>query len=190
MESEPSFYSKLDSEYQLMTTLIDFLSEVPKVYSTLSEDIKILIERKISTDNALKLVSYFRHDSLQKHYTYLEHEFKSQRHTDEIPYDKWEELRKLSESDQVSRRFAKLLGLYYSNSGSYDAADKICNVIIRLLEQLTIEDIASILEQAEDNGQTYDRGKASQDYRIIKAHILKSNPEFDLDRVPNFKLTC
>jgi hypothetical protein len=106
---------------------------------------------------------------------------------DEISYDRWEKLRRLSDSESTDRRFAKLLGLYYSNSGSYDMADKTCSVVIRLLEKLTIEDIASILEQAEENSQTYDRGRAAHDYRVIKAHILRISPNFDLDTVPNFK---
>lgn len=188
MESETSFYSKLDNEYQLMTTLIDFLSEVPEVYTTLSQDVKMLIEKRVSYNNALKLVSYFRHNSVQEHYTYLEHEFESERRMDEISYDRWEKLRKLSDSKEVDRRFARLLGLYYSNSGSFDMADKTCNVVIRLLEKLTIEDITSILKQAENNSQTHGRGRAPHDYKIIKAHILKVDPDFDLDTVPNFKL--
>jgi hypothetical protein len=188
METEPSFYSKLDSEYLLMNTLINFLSEVPEVYATLSKDVKMLIERKITNNNALKVISYFRHSSLQEHYTYLEHEFESERRMDEISYYRWEKLRKLSDSEAMDRRFARLLGLHYSNSGSYDMADKTCSVIITLLEKLTIEDIASILEQAEENSQTYDRGRASHDYKIIKKHILRTSPSFDLDTIPNFKL--
>lgn len=187
MESEPSFYSKLDSEYQLMTTLIDFLSEVPEVYNTLSEDVKMLIEKRISYSNALKLKSYFRHSSLQEHYTYLEQEFESERLMNEIPFDEWEKLRKLSDSKETDRRFAKLLGLHYSNSGSFDMADRTCNTIIRLLGKLTIEDIACILEQAEGNSQTHGRGRAPHDYKIIKAHILKIDSDFDLDTIPNFK---
>lgn len=188
METEPSFYSKLDSEYLLMNTLINFLSEVPEVYATLSKDVKMLIERKITNNNALKVISYFRHSNLQEHYTYLEHEFESERRMDEISYYRWEKLRKLSDSEAMDRRFARLLGLHYSNSGSYDMADKTCSVIITLLEKLTIEDIASILEQAEENSQTYDRGRASHDYKIIKKHILRTSPSFDLDTIPNFKL--
>ena len=186
MERDPTYYSKVDEDYNLIPTLIEFLSEIPALYSTLNQDIKTLIDSKITDNSDLKPISYFKRDSLQAHYEYLQEEFKHNTGAKNIPYEKWERLMNRSDSLAMEKEFTKFLGLYYSNSGTFDRANETCNTIINLLNRLKIEDIAYILKLADDNDQTYGRYSAGQEYSIIRAHIVKTEPDFDFEQIPNF----
>ena len=186
MERDPNYYSKVDEDYKLIPTLIEFLSEVPELYKTLNNDIKTLIDSRIASDSDLKPISYFKHSTLQEHYAYLKVEFEHNNGSKNIPYERWERLKNRSDSLEMESEFVKFLGRYYSNCGTFDRANVTCNVIINLLGQLEIENIIYILELADDNDQTYGRSGAGRDYRIIRAHIIERAPEFDFEHIPNF----
>lgn len=188
MERDPNYYSKVDEDYNLIPTLIEFLSEIPTLYDTLNQDIKTLIDSKITDSSDLKPISYFKRDSLQEHYEYLQEEFKRSAGAKNIPYERWERLMNRNDSLEMEKEFTKFLGLYYSNSGTFDRANETCNTIINLLNRLKIEDIAYILKLADDNDQTYGRYSAGQEYKIIRAHIIKTEPDFDFDQMPNFNI--
>lgn len=186
MERDPNYYSKVDEDYNLVPTLIEFLSEVPALYKTLNQDIKTLIERKIANNSDLKPIGYFKRSTLQEHYEYLEAEFERSNGAKNIPYERWERLRNRSDSLEMENEFTKFLGRYYSNCGTFDRANETCNVIINMLDKLTIEDITYILNLADNNNQTYSRANAGRDYRIIRKHIMETEPEYDFNQIPNF----
>lgn len=78
---------------------------------------------------------------------------------------------------------------YYSASYSFDQADTQFQVVnpkyISLFDRNSLIHLA---EQIEHNGQCHARGKAREDYVVIKARIDELfGDEFDYEGVPSFR---
>lgn len=187
IERDQDYYSKVRSDKSVMEPMAAFLSKIPSVYNLLTPDTKILIKKAVESRLELCIVSYFKEDTLQAHHKYLQNHFKNEYCSEAIPYEIWERLRSASDSNEMDREFLKTLSVYYSQSPTYDAADKSSNNILRFIKYFDIASFKQLLELAEKNCQTYDRSRAYGDYAKIKERILELDSSFDFDPYPGFR---
>ena len=187
IERDQDYYSKVRSDKSVMEPMAAFLSKIPSVYNLLTPDTKILIKKAVESRLELCIVSYFKEDTLQAHHKYLQNHFKNEYCSEAIPYEIWERLRSVSDSNEMDREFLKTLSVYYSQSPTYDAADRSSNNILRFIEYFDIPSFKQLLELAEENCQTYDRSRAYGDYAKIKERILELDSSFDFGPYPGFR---
>lgn len=187
IERDQDYYSKVRSDKSVMEPMAAFLSKIPSVYNLLTPDTKILIKKAVESRLELCIVSYFKEDTLQAHHKYLQNHFKNEYCSETIPYEIWERLRSASDSNEMDREFLKTLSVYYSQSPTYDAADRSSNNILRFIKYFDIASFKQLLELAEENCQTYDRSRAYGDYAKIKERILELDSSFDFAPYPGFR---
>lgn len=187
MKRDQIFYSKIVNGESIMLAMAIFLNEVPSAYKLLTPDTKILIKRAVEDKMELRIISYFKEESLQAHHQYLQNIFKEESCMEPISSRRWDELKSASDSKEMDGEFIKTISIYYSESARYDTADSTANSIIRYIDSFDITSFKYLLELAENNAQTYERNRAYIDYATIKDKILELDSNFDFKPYPRFR---
>ena len=98
----------------------------------------------------------------------------------------WEALQQSSDSEDMERRFTRVLSMYYHQSATFGNANEAYNNIRVFIEHFDTEGFEYLLEGGEANNQTYGRGNARIEYNELKEIITKVESNFDFTRYPEF----
>lgn len=183
------FYSNIKNEEEFMLPLIVFLARVPSIYPILDIRTQMLVKTWTERDIESELVGFFYKDSVEEHYEHLKKLFMAQGQNKDINKGAWEALKKVSESKEMEREFTQALSRYYTQSATFEAADKSFRNIINFIDSFNIEAFEHLLEDSEESNQTYRREQAQDDYIKIKEKILEMDEDFEFTRYPHFNRT-
>lgn len=188
LNGDKDYYSNISPTGIPITFLVYFLSNNKSLFLLLNDDARLKIEHCIENDPIGKTMGWFVKGSLETHANDLEAWIKSAEHPS-FTSDQFDAVLQISDSDEWQERFCKLVSAYYAASHNYDQADSRFQIsipkYINLFNKTSITYLANLIE---NNGQCYSRGRARQDYEIIKSRIdILFGNEFDYESLPFFK---
>lgn len=188
IEEEKDFFSNiLNSKREILIHyLLFFLYRNPSAYEYFNDDIKVRINNQIKDVLQNGFLCYFLYDDITQYYEYLENSV-NDKYTTDISLAYWERLLKVSDSQESQTRFTKLLGLYYSLSMNFDTADKRFELIRHFFNLFDKASIINLLKLSENNSQTYNRGKAEEDYYELSKIIKIKYKDFDFSPFVKFR---
>lgn len=182
IKQEPSFYSKISGETQIIKNLISFLSEHPRVYPLLEPDAQVIIKAACDQNADLLCRAWFLQldgcirSHIEKIKTKLGYTVLEGREVFGFKIDFVPSMRTYSDLVEEAKRQNELrlalrLGIsFYINAGSYaDADDSFSRFIGPFVRFMEKEELEALLKGIENNGQTYGRGRAgNQHYQILE----------------------
>ncbi len=188
ISGDVDYFSNIASTGNPLSHLVYFLSSNSNLFPLLSDDARLKIEHNVSTDEAGKTMGWFIKDNLDAHATDLESWIKSEEHPSFVP-DQFNTLLQISDTEEWQECVCKLIATYYTVSLSYDQADKRFQVAIPThINKFNKDALIYLAQEIEKNGQCHDRGRARQDYEVIKERIDELfNDDFNYDDLPSFK---
>lgn len=181
-----ALYNAIRNDSKFIESLIVFLARVPSVYPLLETGTQMLTEKVIKGNIEIEVASFFNKDSIQEHYEHIKKLFTDKMWTTDISYEAWKILQGASDSTEMEKEFTFTLSLYYNQSGSFDAANKAFENVMRFIKMFNIEAFEYLLEGGEENTQTYKRTQAYKEYKKIKEKIVALEKNFDFTRYPEF----
>jgi hypothetical protein len=188
INGDKDYYSNISPTGIPLSFLVFFLSKNSSLFPLFSDDARLKIEHCIENDPIGKTIGWFVKSSLETHANDLEAWIKSAEHPSFTP-DQFDVVLQISDSDEWQERFCELVSTYYAASHNYDQADSRFKESIpkhiNLFNKASIIYLATLIE---NNGQCYSRGKARQDYEIIKSRIdVLFGKEFNYEALPFFR---
>ena len=138
------------------------------------------------SDTSARCLAWFIAPSLQEHATRLADWISGDDYT-EIDRVTWDAIEELSDSSEWVKQVVHLANKYYVASGSYDVADRRFAEAIRpLLSRYAIDDCIALILGIQDNGQTWERGRARVDHRDLRTRAIELDPTFDASKYAVF----
>lgn len=188
ISGDVDYFSNIASNGNPLSHLVYYLSSNSNLYQLLSDDARLKIEHNIKTDEVGKTMGWFIKDSLEAHANDLETWIKSEEHPNFAPAQ-FDTLLQILDTEEWQESVCKLMATYYTVSLSYDQADKRFQVAIpKHIDLFNKDAIIYLAKEIEKNGQCHDRGRARQDYEVIKKRIdTLFNDDFNFDDLPSFK---
>ncbi|PNK59862.1 hypothetical protein A6J60_002510 [Psychrobacter sp. FDAARGOS_221] len=186
IKSKPESYSAIENEIKFTSPLIVFLARVPSIYPLLAPDLHIILNKAIEKRKVWQIGAYFNKDNLVEHYDHIDKFIDEEMNVEKIGYNIWNRLNTVSTSKEMQDRLHRAICKYYYKSQNFDSADHACSNVIKFMNNFSIETFKYLLENAENNDQTYGRNQAGADYKIIKDKILEKDSSFDFTPYPHF----
>jgi len=173
--------------------LIEFLCEVPLVYNLLTDAARTLIENFVRSDINLYAVSIFLVENVEEH---LRGVLEMVEQQDTIGYMNqsalteisWERLCGLARECSCVSESVDIAIAYYARSRNFDSANVFFDrFIIPCLDSMSREQVLSLLDDIENNGQTYRRRRACEDHGKVKQRADQVlGTDFDYSGYPHF----
>lgn len=188
VEGDNDYYSNIASTGTPLSYLVYYLSNNHQIYNLLSDDARLKIDHCINTDDVGKTVGWFVKADLEAHGNDVEEWIKSEEHPT-FTIGQLDALLEISDTEEWQKQFCRLVTAYYSVSYNFDQADTRFQVAIpKYIGLFDRDSLIHLAEQIEDNGQCYARGRAREDYVVIKSRIDELfDDDFDYDGVPSFR---
>ncbi len=80
-----------------------------------------------------------------------------------------------------------LANKYYVASSSYNSADRRFTEVIKpLLGKYELDDCVDLIEGIQGNDQTWGRGRAGDDHKELRDHVIALNPKFEFSEYKVF----
>lgn len=188
ISDDVDYFSNIAASDKPLSQLVYFLSSNSELYQLLSVDARLKIEHNINTEEVGKIMGWFIKDNLESHANDLEAWIRSKERPNFTP-EQFDSMMKILDTEEWQERVCKLMSIYYTVSSSYDQADKRFQVALPKNINLFNKDaIIYLANEIEKNDQCHDRGRARQDYEVIKKRIDELfNDDFVFDGLPLFK---
>ena len=188
IKGEKDYYSNIAPTGIPLSFLVYFLSGNSYIYSILNLDAQFKIQHSISSDSIGRTMGWFIKDSLDTHSTDMINWIRS---SDKPTFtaEQLDALCGIADSEEWQVNFCHILTTYYSDSISYDQADSRFQVAIpKYIELFNKDSIINLASSINSNSQCYGRGRAQEDYVVIKQRIDKLFGEgFDYSKLRNFR---
>ena len=183
IDGDKDFYSNIAPSGTPLSFLVYFLSNHSNLYSILNEDALLKIKHCIDVDPIGKTMGWFIKSDLNAHAEDIVNWIKStERPT--FTAEQLDALLEISDSTEWEDKFCHIVATYYTDSSNYDQADSRFQVAIPkyigLFNKNTLNSFTSAINA---NGQCYGRGRAQEDYVVIKRRIdelFESSPSFSV----------
>lgn len=186
IRNKSDFYSEIKNDKKFIRPLIIFLGSLPTIYPLLNPAIRIILDTRIEKDLELEVISFYTKSSMEEHYKHLKNVIANDMSKKNVAYGAWKLLYDATESEEMQKEFNNTLSLKYYKSKSMLEADRAAYNIIRFIDEFDVKSIENMLEEAEKNSKTYNRGDAYEDYQAIKRRVDQLQDGFDWERYPNF----
>lgn len=188
VKGDNDYYSNVASTGMPLSYLAFYLSKNHQIYPLLSDDARLKIDHCINTDDVGKTVGWFIKADLDTHGNDVEEWINGDEHPTFTP-GQFDALLEISDSEEWQKKFCRIVTAYYSVSYSFDQADTRFQVAIpKYIGLFDRDSLIHLAEQIESNGQCYARGKAREDYVVIKVRIDELfGDEFGYEGVPSFR---
>lgn len=182
------YFSNIASNGNPLSHLVYYLASNHQLFPLLSEDARLKIEHHIETDDVGKTMGWFVKTDLDQHANDIADWITGEECPTFTP-GQFDTLLELSDSDEWQEKFCKLVSDYYSSSSNYDQADKRFQVAIpKYIKLFNKESLIYLAHKIDNNSQCYERGRARQDYEVIKNRIDKVfDDDFNYDDCASFK---
>ncbi len=156
IEADRDYFSTIATGGSPLVCLIHFLSRSARIYGLLADHAKTAIQHTTEQETSARCLAWFISGSLEEHAARLEASI-------------------------------RLANKYYVASGSYNAADQRFSEVIRpALGRYAIDDCIDLIEGIQGNSQTWERGRARGDHRLLRARVMELDPQFDSKRYTVF----
>lgn len=187
VQGDNDYYSNIASTGMPLSYLVFYLSKNHLIYPLLSDDARLKIEHCINTDDVGKTVGWFIKSDLNVHGNDVEEWIKGDEHPT-FSAGQFDALLEISDSEEWQKKFCRIVTAYYSVSYNYDQADARFQVAIpKYIGLFDRDSLNHLAGQIENNGQCYARGRAREDYVVIKARIDELfGDDFDYEGIPSF----
>lgn len=188
IQGDTDYYSNVASTGMPLSYLTFYLSNNHQLYLLLSDDARLKVDHCINTDDVGKTVGWFIKADLEAHGNDVEEWIKGDEHPT-FTTRQFDALLEISDTEEWQKKFCRIVTVYYSVSYSFDQADTRFQVAIpKYISLFDRDSLIYLAKQIENNGQCYARGRAREDYVVIKNRIdeLFGN-DFDYDGVPSFR---
>jgi hypothetical protein len=185
---DKDYYSNIAPSGMPLAFLVFYLSKNPSLYPLLNEDARLKINHSIENDPIGKTMGWFIKDNLATHARDVIGWIKSVERPN-FTSDQLDALLQISDSEEWQEYFCTIISTYYRFSINYDQADARFQVAIpKYIDLFNKESLIRLSKLIEENDQCYGRGRARQDYEIIRTRIEKLfGNDFDYSEVESFK---
>ncbi|MGH1486504.1 MAG: hypothetical protein ACRBCI_09810 [Cellvibrionaceae bacterium] len=182
------YYSNIASTGNPLSFLVFYLSKNPQIYPSLSDDARLKVDHCINTDNVGKTMGWFIKADLDTHGNDIEEWIKGDDHPT-LTTGQFDALLEISDTEEWQKMFCRIVTTYYSVSYSFDQADTRFQIAIpKYIALFDRDSLIHLAEQIENNGQCYARGRAREDYVVIKARIDELfGDDFNYEEVSSFE---
>jgi hypothetical protein len=182
------YYSNIASTGNPLSFLVFYLSKNPQIYPSLSDDARLKVDHCIHTDDTGKTVGWFIKTDIGTHGNDVEEWIKGDDHPT-FTADQFDALLEISDTEEWQKKFCRIVTTYYSVSYSFDQADTRFQIAIpKYIALFDRDSLIYLAEQIENSGQCYARGRAKEDYVVIKARIDELfGDDFSYEKVPFFE---
>ncbi|MBE7527971.1 MAG: hypothetical protein HS120_10990 [Burkholderiales bacterium] len=179
IEADRDYFSTIATGGLPLVCLIHFLSRSAGIYGALADHAKTAIQHTVEHDTSARCLAWFISGSLEAHAEQLG-EWIAGADYPQIDQGTWESLRDLSDSPEWAKALIRMANKYYVASRSYNAADQRFSEVIRpALDRYAIDDCIDLIEGIQGNSQTWERGRARGDHRLLRARAVELDPQFD-----------
>ncbi|MTJ02660.1 hypothetical protein [Idiomarina piscisalsi] len=187
VEGDNDYYSNISSTGNPLSYLVFYLSKNPQIYPLLSADARLKVDYCIDTDDVGKTMGWFKKEDLDTHGNDVEEWIRSGEHPT-FTTSQFDALLEIADTEEWQERFCRIVTAYYSVSYSFDQADTRFQLSIpKYINLFDRDSLVHLVEQIEANGQCYGRGRAREDYEVIKSRIDEVfGDDFDYENVPSF----
>lgn len=188
VNGDKDYFSNIAAEGEPVAYLVYFLANNSVIFESLNEDAKLKVRHCIETHEVGKTLGWFVKPDLATHANDLKNWIESDERPKFTP-DQFDSVLEISDTDEWQSEFCKLTTSYYTVSRSFDQADSRFQVAIpKYIDLYDKEALIDLAAKIEDNGQCWARGRARQDYEIIKDRIDELfGDNFEYDECPNFR---
>lgn len=189
VQGDNDYYSNIASTGMPLSYLVFYLSNNHQIYRLLSDDARLKIDHCINTDDVGKTLGWFVKADLSAHGNDVEEWIKGEEHPT-FTTSQFDALLEISDTEEWQKKFCRIVTAYYSVSYSFDQADTRFQVAIpKYIGLFDRDSLIHLAEKIEDNGQCYARGRAREDYGVVKGRIDELfDDDFDYEGVPSFRL--
>lgn len=194
IKSEQTYFSNIHNNTPQINFFIRFIAESHFLYQDFREDIHLLVNKHIETDNSAKLVAWFLSD------TYLEH----LNVAESIIKQYYLNSGYKRPSSAASARFI-MIGLTkgyikevcdylvwrYTSAKNYNDADLVFTYEVETnLNLFTEEQLKKLCSDSGSNSQVYDRKQAADDHKVLKLHCENRIAGFNMNEYTNTFKNC
>ncbi|WP_146122175.1 hypothetical protein [Burkholderia multivorans] len=178
------YYSNISSRIDIVRYLISFLSVNKAIYPIFEEHAKLTVRHGVGQDSSSTLLSAFLYGNNADYLQAVEAHIKTLT-GNAIDSVEWSAFRSQFDSDDWRSAARRIANLYYSESGSFDTADRrFIHAIGPDLDNYSLTDLRNLMESAGQNNQCYGRGRASIDHKAVRERVLSLDPQFDFSPAP------
>ena len=179
------WFSDVSFDEDHLIEITTFFRSNPKVYKLMSDALKGVVAGYAGLSLNNFALCWFMSDSLDNHIQIISERISGGESLDEDAYLDF------CQSLQTADCFPQVLDFgisSYGESGTYDTATLRFNEMIRpFLNEYSREQIITLLQQIESNGQTYGRREVQKDHSEVKERIDEIDSAFDFTAYPKFK---
>ena len=188
VSGDQDYFSNISPSGFPIAYLVHFIAHRPRLYQCLSEDARLKIQHCIETDDVGKTMGWFEKEDLMTHAQDVENWIKSEDHPD-FKQGQFDALLGISDSQEWQNKFCRIVSIYYTISYSFNQADgRFQDAIQKYMDLFDRDNLVFLVNGVNENSQCWGRGKAREDYQIIKDRIDEVfGDDFDYDSVPNFR---
>lgn len=189
IKAEQTYFSNIHNEPAQINFFIRFIAESHFLYKEFREDIHLLVNKHVETDNSAKLVAWFLSDSFLDHLDVAKSIIK--KYYDNLGFKRPSaaastRLISIGLAKGYIKEVCDYLVWRYSSAKNYHDADLVFSYEIEPnLNHFTEEQLIKLLSDSNQNSQTYDRKQASEDHLILKALCENRITNFTMSDYPN-----
>jgi len=163
-----------------------FLSREPQLYGLLADHAKAAIQHVAESDTSARCLAWFVAANLQEHAERLG-EWIAGKDYPQIERVTWDAIEEISDSPEWVKMVIHLANKYYVASSSYNSADRRFTEVIKpLLVKYELDDCVDLIEGIQGNDQTWGRGRAGDDHKELRDHVIALNPKFEFSEYKVF----
>lgn len=186
IDADRDYFSKIATGGLPIVYLIKFLSRSVRLYGSLADYAKTAIQHAASQDASARCLAWFLSGSLDEHAGQLR-EWIAGDECLQIDEGTWKSLEALSDSLEWRSLFIRLANQYYTASWSFDVADqRFAEAVRPVIGRYTFGDCIDLIEEIQNNSQTWMRRRAYDDHRLVRAKAIELDPEFDPAQYEDF----
>lgn len=180
----PSFFSEVAATDSPLRALVEFLSEVPVIFSALTDAARVPLAAFAESDVNLLAKASFIHSSFADHVSQLTAlEYTKLR---ELTDESWEMLVTKAAVHGLLQQIFGIAVKVYTGSGGFNIADiHFTRFIAPHIAQFDRATVVELLNGIEGNNQTYRRGRSRIDHASIAERVHEIG-DVNLDDYPHF----
>jgi hypothetical protein len=191
IEADGRHYGEVSHEGTCGIQLIAFLATAPRVFKSLPDPAKVIIEAVAGTSRELGAIAWFLAPSPEEHLRSLSDAVQTEKV--QIPSRAVRRLRDWAEDEGAAAvtEADRLSVLVYGASRNYSDADQRFAALIKpRLEHFSKDDMLLLLSRIDANEQVWGRGRGQEEHKLVKAAAEKLlGKKFDFDKFSNFVLS-
>lgn len=187
LTGDQDYFSNVSPVGYPIAYLVHFLAKRESLYDCLNDSARLKVQHCIQTDYVGKTLGWFVKNDLMVHGQDVEAWIKSDERPD-FEGTQFDELLGINDSTEWQTRFCRIVSVYYTISYDFNQADgRFQDTIQKYIHLFNKDNLIFLTKQINGNGQCWGRGRAREDYQVIKDRIQELyDDHFDYDAVPEF----